>query len=82
VEIGDQKFPLAPGTHTGSDLGTVLSRQHYQPSYWRLSNREGNYRRFFDIDGLIGVRVEAPTSSIARTTSSRLSRTIALPDGE
>jgi (1->4)-alpha-D-glucan 1-alpha-D-glucosylmutase len=60
IEIGDQKFPLAPGTHTGSDLGTVLSRQHYQPSYWRLSNREGNYRRFFDIDGLIGVRVEAP----------------------
>ena len=25
-----------------------------------MSNREGNYRRFFDIDGLIGVRVEKP----------------------
>jgi (1->4)-alpha-D-glucan 1-alpha-D-glucosylmutase len=59
MEIAGQEFPLAPGTHTGSDLGAVLSRQHYQPSYWRLSNREGNYRRFFDIDGLIGVRVEA-----------------------
>lgn len=60
MEIDGQEYPLAPGTHTGSDLGAVLSRQHYQPSYWRLSNREGNYRRFFDIDGLIGVRVEAP----------------------
>jgi (1->4)-alpha-D-glucan 1-alpha-D-glucosylmutase len=59
MQIGGQEFPLAPGTHTGSDLGAVLSRQHYRPSYWRLSNREGNYRRFFDIDGLIGVRVEA-----------------------
>jgi (1->4)-alpha-D-glucan 1-alpha-D-glucosylmutase len=58
MEIAGQEFPLAPGTHTGSDLGAVLSRQHYQPSYWRLSNREGNYRRFFDIDGLVGVRVE------------------------
>lgn len=60
MEIDGQAFPLAAGTHTGSDLGAVLSRQHYRPSYWRLSSREGNYRRFFDIDGLVGVRVEAP----------------------
>ncbi len=58
MEIGAQAFPLAPGTRTGSDLTAVLARQHYQPAYWRLSNHEGNYRRFFDIDGLIGVRVE------------------------
>jgi (1->4)-alpha-D-glucan 1-alpha-D-glucosylmutase len=60
MEIEGQVFPLSAGTRTGSDLSAVLSRQHYQPSYWRLSNREGNYRRFFDIDGLVGVRVEAP----------------------
>jgi (1->4)-alpha-D-glucan 1-alpha-D-glucosylmutase len=60
MEIAGQHFPLAPGTHTGSDLGTVLARQHYRPAFWRLSNHEGNYRRFFDIDGLIGVRVELP----------------------
>jgi (1->4)-alpha-D-glucan 1-alpha-D-glucosylmutase len=58
MEIGGEDFPLAPGTRTGSDLNAVLARQHYQPAYWRLSNHEGNYRRFFDIDGLIGVRVE------------------------
>jgi (1->4)-alpha-D-glucan 1-alpha-D-glucosylmutase len=60
MEVGEQRFPLAPGTHTASDLGTVLARQHYRPAFWRLSNHEGNYRRFFDIDGLIGVRVEVP----------------------
>jgi (1->4)-alpha-D-glucan 1-alpha-D-glucosylmutase len=60
MEIDKQTFPLAPGTHTGSDLSTVLARQHYRPAFWRLSNHEGNYRRFFDIDGLIGVRVESP----------------------
>ncbi|MGC1238927.1 MAG: malto-oligosyltrehalose synthase [Acidimicrobiales bacterium] len=58
MDIAGQHFPLAPGTHTGSDLHTVLARQHYRPAFWRLSNHEGNYRRFFDIDGLIGVRVE------------------------
>lgn len=58
MEIGGQAFPLAPGTRTGSDLTAVLARQHYQPAYWRLSSHEGNYRRFFDIDGLVGVRVE------------------------
>jgi (1->4)-alpha-D-glucan 1-alpha-D-glucosylmutase len=60
MEIAGQHFPLAPGTHTGSDLHSVLARQHYRPAFWRLSNHEGNYRRFFDIDGLIGVRVELP----------------------
>jgi hypothetical protein len=60
MELAGQRFPLAPGTHTGSDVVTVLARQHYRPAFWRLSNHEGNYRRFFDIDGLIGVRVELP----------------------
>ena len=42
--------------------GTVAG--HRRPAlpapYWRLSPHEVNYRRFFDIDGLIGVRVEDP----------------------
>jgi (1->4)-alpha-D-glucan 1-alpha-D-glucosylmutase len=60
MEIDGQEFPLAPGTNTNSDLSAVLARQHYRPAFWRLSNHEGNYRRFFDIDGLVGVRVEVP----------------------
>lgn len=60
MEIGGQRFPLAPGTSTRRGLQGVLERQHYVPAYWRLGDREGNCRRFFDIDGLIGVRVEDP----------------------
>jgi (1->4)-alpha-D-glucan 1-alpha-D-glucosylmutase len=65
--IDGQHFPLRPGSaprgragHTEAVLQAVLARQHFRPAYWRLSAEEGNYRRFFDIDGLIGVRVEDP----------------------
>lgn len=41
-------------------LQQLLARQHYRLAYWRSANEEVNYRRFFDIDGLVGVRVEDP----------------------
>lgn len=57
LELDGQSFPLAEGSEGGS-LPAVLARQHYRPAYWRTGNTEGNYRRFFDIGGLVGVRVE------------------------
>ena len=60
LEIDDQVFPLDPRSHERSGIETMIARQHYRLSYWRLSRHEGNYRRFFDIDGLIAVRVEDP----------------------
>jgi (1->4)-alpha-D-glucan 1-alpha-D-glucosylmutase len=49
----------SPG-HPGSfaALDAVLSSQVYRLAHWRLSAEEINYRRFFDIGELIGVRVE------------------------
>jgi (1->4)-alpha-D-glucan 1-alpha-D-glucosylmutase len=49
----------SPG-HPGSfaALDAVLSSQVYRLAHWRLSAEEINYRRFFDISDLIGVRVE------------------------
>ena len=49
----------SPG-HPGSfaTLDAVLSSQFYRLAHWRLSAEEINYRRFFDISELIGVRVE------------------------
>jgi malto-oligosyltrehalose synthase len=41
-----------------SRLATLLGRQHYRLAYWRVANDEINWRRFFDINELIGVRVE------------------------
>src|SRR5690606_2534251 len=46
---------------TNSDpdlLDAVISRQHYRLAYWRMASRELGYRRFFNIDTLIGMRAE------------------------
>jgi (1->4)-alpha-D-glucan 1-alpha-D-glucosylmutase len=39
-------------------LHLLLERQHYRLAHWRLAASEINYRRFFDITSLAGVRVE------------------------
>src|SRR5262249_124487 len=39
-------------------LAGLLARQHYGLAYWRVANDEINWRRFFDINELIGLRVE------------------------
>lgn len=39
-------------------LGDLLDRQAYRAAYWRVSADEINYRRFFDINDLAGLRVE------------------------
>src|SRR5579883_2662778 len=39
-------------------LDAVLSRQNYRLSRWRTAERELVYRRFFDINTLVGVRME------------------------
>ncbi|WP_030900970.1 malto-oligosyltrehalose synthase [Streptomyces sp. NRRL F-5126] len=56
---GEQRFPLAPGTE-GLPLPELLDAQHYRLAWWRLARTELNYRRFFTISDLIGVRVEDP----------------------
>jgi len=39
-------------------LDSVLAQQHYRLAYWRVSADEINYRRFFDINDLAGLRIE------------------------
>jgi (1->4)-alpha-D-glucan 1-alpha-D-glucosylmutase len=39
-------------------LDALLEQQNYRLAYWKVGGREIDYRRFFDIDTLIGVRVE------------------------
>ena len=50
-------LPVADGTE-GDDVAEVLDRQHYALASWREKDRVLNYRRFFDADQLIAVRVE------------------------
>ncbi len=57
----DNRFPIAPGTaDDGADADTVHARQHYELIGWRRADAELNYRRFFSINTLAGVRVELP----------------------
>lgn len=39
-------------------LHHLLERQHYRLAQWRLASSDINYRRFFDINTLAGLRVE------------------------
>lgn len=55
----DHAFPLREGTGD-LPLPRLLDAQWYRPVWWRLARTELNYRRFFSISELIGVRVEDP----------------------
>jgi (1->4)-alpha-D-glucan 1-alpha-D-glucosylmutase len=41
-------------------LDAVLQRQFYSLHGWKLAGELGNYRRFFDVGGLSGIRQEIP----------------------
>ncbi|MCZ2157488.1 MAG: malto-oligosyltrehalose synthase [Bryobacterales bacterium] len=48
-------------TRSFDPLDEILSAQVYRIAYWRIAVEEINYRRFFDINDLVGVRVEVPS---------------------
>ncbi|WP_022925950.1 malto-oligosyltrehalose synthase [Serinicoccus marinus] len=67
----EQVLPLAPGTDrlaaehphgstSQAALRAVLDAQRWLLASWRDAADVLNYRRFFEVDGLIGVRVEEP----------------------
>ena len=59
----DHHFPIAD--KDARDIGnlplaTLLARQSYRLAWWRVANDEINWRRFFDINELAGLRMEHP----------------------
>jgi (1->4)-alpha-D-glucan 1-alpha-D-glucosylmutase len=59
IEITLETFnPNDPSTR--DRLHRLLERQHYRLAWWRTAADEVNWRRFFDISTLAGVRVERP----------------------
>jgi (1->4)-alpha-D-glucan 1-alpha-D-glucosylmutase len=55
----DHRFPLAPGSYSDGDSPQdVHGRQHYELMDWRRADAELNYRRFFAVTTLAGIRVE------------------------
>jgi (1->4)-alpha-D-glucan 1-alpha-D-glucosylmutase len=55
----DNRFPVAPGSEHGTPQ-EVHDRQHYELVDWRRADRDLNYRRFFAINTLAGLRTEDP----------------------
>lgn len=53
----DYCLPLADDDASG-DLASLLERQHWRLVWWRTGQETLNWRRFFDITDLAGVRVE------------------------
>lgn len=43
-------------------LHHLLERQHYRLADWRVATSDINYRRFFDVNSLAGLRVEHPAT--------------------
>jgi (1->4)-alpha-D-glucan 1-alpha-D-glucosylmutase len=55
----DKRYPIAEGTGGGTPQ-EVHDRQHYELVNWTRGDAELNYRRFFAIVDLAGLRVEDP----------------------
>ncbi len=55
----DKRYPIADGTGEGTPQ-QVHDRQHYELVNWTRGDSELNYRRFFAIVDLAGLRVEDP----------------------
>ena len=61
IEDAVREFNGVPGRPESFDaLHELLEEQAYRLAYWRTASQEINYRRFFDINGLAGLRVEDP----------------------
>ncbi|ROQ38356.1 maltooligosyl trehalose synthase [Frondihabitans sp. PhB188] len=57
----DNRYPLAPGTFSEGDSPVdVHARQNYELVYWKRADSDLNYRRFFAVNTLAGIRVEEP----------------------
>ena len=70
------EFRGAPGNASSFDpLHRLLEQQVYRLSYWRVASEEINYRRFFDINDLAGLRTEDPR--VFEATHARIFRWIA-----
>lgn len=56
-----RKINGVPGEpETFASLHELLEGQHYRLAYWKVGAHEVNYRRFFAVDTLVGLRMEDP----------------------
>lgn len=59
LHLGEYRLPVATGTALpGDDPADVAQRQHYRLLPWPRAASDLNYRRFFTVDSLAGLRIE------------------------
>jgi (1->4)-alpha-D-glucan 1-alpha-D-glucosylmutase len=59
IARGLEAYRAGPGRAAQiTALHHLLERQHYKLGHWRLASSDINYRRFFDVNTLAGLRVE------------------------
>ncbi|HUF06467.1 MAG TPA: malto-oligosyltrehalose synthase, partial [Candidatus Binatia bacterium] len=57
--LGRGDDEVLAGVNADADaLDALLRDQHYRLAFWRAASEDLGYRRFFDVDTLIGLRVE------------------------
>ncbi len=63
IDRGLAAYRAGPGRSTETLLlHHLLERQHYRVADWRVATSDINYRRFFDVNSLAGLRVEHPAT--------------------
>jgi malto-oligosyltrehalose synthase len=62
IRYFDHGFPLRPDVDASAPLPALLARQHYRLAWWRVANDAINWRRFFDINDLVAMRMEHPAA--------------------
>ncbi|MEN3346628.1 MAG: (1-_4)-alpha-D-glucan 1-alpha-D-glucosylmutase [Bradyrhizobium sp.] len=73
IERGLAAYRAGDGAGQTLALHHLLERQHYKLGHWRLASSDINYRRFFDINTLAGLRVEdAATFEASHSLVKRL----------
>ncbi|WP_174297142.1 malto-oligosyltrehalose synthase [Sphingomonas bacterium] len=63
IALGDRRFPVRDEDQADAGrigLSELLDRQHYRLAVARVADDELNWRRFFTVNDLVGVRVEDP----------------------
>ena len=59
IEAALADYRVTPGEpQTADRLDDLLTQQYFRLAYWRVAVDDINYRRFFDINDLAGLRVE------------------------
>ncbi|MCF3936583.1 malto-oligosyltrehalose synthase [Acuticoccus sp. M5D2P5] len=58
LAVPGHDLPLRPGTESIEDVHACHEAQPYRLAHWRIGRDGISFRRFFEVTGLVGVRVE------------------------